>query len=285
MRTQITRLDVAARRRSLLAYSLGMAVYTLVVVALYPAFKDSTSLDKFIHDDPTGAALFGVSGTITSPDGWLNGNIYANFLPLVMLLVTVGYGAAALAGQDEDGTLSLIANAPDQGDVVVMEKAAAMVVQAVDSGCRGRSVRRRRTLVRSHDPSDNIVASALAVAVLGVDFGLDHDGRRRPDRSARDSDGGRRGRGGGLLPGQLARASRLVDPAASTVALLLVGREQPDHDRRHDRGLRRPACGRALRAVRGDPHVPASRPALIAMRVPATTSQTRRVSTVVGLQR
>ncbi len=172
MRTQITRLDITAKRRSLLAYSLGMAVYTLIVVALYPAFKDSTSLDKFIHDDPTGAALFGVTGTISSSDGWLNGNIYANFFPLVMLLVTVSYGAAALAGQDEDGTLSMIATLPIRRDVVVIEKAAAMVVQAVIlaaavAACVAAGYWFDLTTGLGH-----IVASALAVAVLGVDLGL-----------------------------------------------------------------------------------------------------------------
>lgn len=172
MHAQITRLDVAAKRRSLLAYSVGMAVYTLIVVALYPAFKDSASLDKLIHDDPTGAALFGVTGTISSSDGWLNGNIYANFLPLVMLLVTVAYGAAALAGQDEDGTLSMIATLPIRRDVVVLEKAAAMAVQAVILAAAVAACAAAGHWFDLTTSLGNIVASALAVAVLGVDLGL-----------------------------------------------------------------------------------------------------------------
>ncbi len=52
MRTEIARLDLSLRRRSVIGYSLGMAVYMLVVVALYPAFKDSTSLDKFVQTTP-----------------------------------------------------------------------------------------------------------------------------------------------------------------------------------------------------------------------------------------
>jgi ABC-2 type transport system permease protein len=172
VRTQITRLDVTRKRRSLLAYSVGMAVYTLIVVALYPAFKDSASLDRFIHDDPTGAALFGVTGTISSSDGWLNGNIYANFLPLVMLLVTVAYGAAALAGQDEDGTLCLIATLPIRRDAVVMEKAAAMAVQAVILAAAVAACAAVGHWFDLTTRLGNIVASTLAVAALGVDLGL-----------------------------------------------------------------------------------------------------------------
>jgi hypothetical protein len=51
----------------------GMALYTLAVVALYPSFKDSTSLDSL--SGSTAAALLGVTRQLTSPGGWLNGNM------------------------------------------------------------------------------------------------------------------------------------------------------------------------------------------------------------------
>jgi beta-exotoxin I transport system permease protein len=105
MLADITRLELRLRRRSAIGYAPGMALYTLVVVALYPAFKNSASLNSL--SGSTAAALFGVTGPLTSPGGWLNGNIYGNFFPLIMLLLTIGYGAACLAGQDEDGTLAL----------------------------------------------------------------------------------------------------------------------------------------------------------------------------------
>ena len=172
MRTQIARLDLSNRWRSLVGYSLGMAVYTLVIVALYPAFKDSTSLDDFIESDATAAALFGVTGSLTSPDGWLNGNIYANFLPLVMLLLTISYGAAALAGQDEDGTLCLIAVLPVRRRTIVLSKATALTLQAlVLAGTVGACVLVGRFFDLSIG-SGNVAAVSLAVALMGLDLGL-----------------------------------------------------------------------------------------------------------------
>jgi hypothetical protein len=100
-----------------------------IVVALYPLFKNSTSLDSL--SGSTAAALFGVTGKLTSPGGWLNSNIYGNFLPLILLLLTIGYGAAALAGQDEDGTLALIAALPVRRRTIIFQKAWAMTVQAL----------------------------------------------------------------------------------------------------------------------------------------------------------
>jgi ABC-2 type transport system permease protein len=170
--TEITRLDLLLRRRSLIGYSLGMAVYTLVVVALYPAFKNSSSLDKLIANDSTLSALFGVTGPISTSGGWLNGNLYANFLPLLMLLLTIGYGAASIAGQDEDGTLCLIAALPVRRRTIVLEKAATMTVQAaVLSVAVALCVLVGRSFELAVSPG-NVASIAVTTLLLGLDFGL-----------------------------------------------------------------------------------------------------------------
>jgi beta-exotoxin I transport system permease protein len=172
MHAEIARLDISNRRRSLIGYCLGMAVYALVVVAMYPAFKDSSSLDKLIQSDSTAAALFGVTGPISSSGGWLNGNIYANFFPLIMLLLTIGYGAACLAGQDEDGTLGLLAVLPVRRTAIVAQKAAAMAVQAAMLAVTvgvfviiGRSFQLEVTVTTA-------AAVSAAVLLMALDFGL-----------------------------------------------------------------------------------------------------------------
>jgi len=172
MRPHIAWLDLSNRRRGLTGYCLGMAVYTLAVVAMYPAFKTSSSLDKLIASDSTAAALFGISGSISTSSGWLNGNIYANFFPLVMLLLTIGYGAACLAGQDEDATLGLLAVLPVRRAVIVAQKAAAIAAQAAALAATvavlviiGRSFQLSTTAA-------DVVSVSAAVFLLGLDFGL-----------------------------------------------------------------------------------------------------------------
>ncbi len=141
-------------------------------MALYPSFKNSTSFDDLIKNDPTAAALFGVSGSLTSTAGWLNGNIYANLFPLVMLLLTIGYGAAAIAGQNEDGTLCLLLTLPRRRAEVLYEKVAAMALQAAFvSATVGACV----LVGRSFDLTvtvGNVLAVSVAVCLLALDFGL-----------------------------------------------------------------------------------------------------------------
>ena len=131
MSAEITRLDLRSRRRSAVGYSLGLALYTFVIVALYPAFKNDVSLDQTLYQSQGLAALFGISGSITTPDGWMSANLYANFGPLIVLLLTIGYGAAAIAGEEEAGRLDLVTALPISRRGILLQKAACMTLLTV----------------------------------------------------------------------------------------------------------------------------------------------------------
>ncbi|WFR72551.1 ABC transporter permease subunit [Prescottella defluvii] len=170
MAADLVRLDLQLRRRFLIG-SLGMAAYTLVVVALYPAFRHESGLDNLMSQNPTFAALFGISGPLTSASGWLNANLYANFLPLVVLLLTIGYGASCIAGQNEDGTLGLVATLPLTRTRIALEKVAAMCLVAVPvSVVTAICVFLGRAFELQVDAAD-LVGVTIAVLLLGIDFG------------------------------------------------------------------------------------------------------------------
>jgi len=213
MLASITQLDLRLRRRSTIWYAAGMFLYTLVVVALYPSFRHQTSLNSL--SGSTAAALFGITGSLTSPDGWLNANIYSNFFPLVILLLTVGYGAAALAGQDEDGTLALVAALPIGRRAMLLQKAAAMAVQALLlAAAVAVAALVGRGFQLSISPG-NIIAISVALVLMGLDFGL--------VTMAVGAVTGRRGTALGTGAG-LAAASYLVSSLASTISGIRPGR-------------------------------------------------------------
>jgi ABC-2 type transport system permease protein len=213
MLANITRLDLRLRRRSAIGYAAGMALYTLIVVALYPSFKNSTSLDSL--SGSTAAALFGVTGKLTSSGGWLNGNIYGNFFPLIMLLMTIGYGATCLAGQDEDGTLALMAALPIRRRTILFQKVMAMALQALFLAATvtvcvviGRGFQLTVGL-------GDAVAIAVALMLMGLDFGV--------ITMAIGAATGRRGTALGVGAG-LAAASYLLSSLASTISGIRPGR-------------------------------------------------------------
>ncbi|MGB0098057.1 MAG: ABC transporter permease subunit [Solirubrobacteraceae bacterium] len=172
MTAEIARYDLYIRRRSTLWYVIGMALYMLVIVALYPSFKHSTELNKLTQGNSPLAALFGASGTLTSPAGWMTVNAYANFLPLIMLMLTIGYGASAIAGQNEDGTLGLLVVLPLARQRLLAGKAATMIVQALLLDLAvAACVYVGRAFQVTLDPW-HLATATLAVLLLGIDLGL-----------------------------------------------------------------------------------------------------------------
>ncbi|MGH3559897.1 MAG: ABC transporter permease [Mycobacterium sp.] len=131
MAADITWLDLRLRRRLIVGYTLGIAAYALVVVVLYPSFKTDTGLNQLTESGSAVAAMLGAIGTLTSPAGWLGANLYANFMPLIVLLATIGYGASGIAGQDEVGTLGLVTTLPMTRRAITVGKLAAMLGQAL----------------------------------------------------------------------------------------------------------------------------------------------------------
>ena len=172
MRGDVARLDLRLRRRSIIWYTVGLGAYAFLIVGLYPAFKSDDSLDALTRGNATLSALFGATGSLTSPDGWLNANIYANFLPLFVLLTTIGYGAEAVAGQDESNVLGLVATLPVRRRDILLEKAAALVVLALPIALVTMAfvvVGRAFELRLAMGP---VIGVTAGVVLLGVDFGL-----------------------------------------------------------------------------------------------------------------
>ena len=170
-RVHTTRLDLRLRRRSLIGYALGMAVYALVIVALYPSFKDDAGLNKLTENGGTVAALFGATGSLSSPSGWLSANLYANFVPLIALLLTIGYGAVCIAGQDEDGTLGLLATLPLSRRRLAVEKFAAMCLQPLPVALVTMLCALAGPAFQLHIGAGDLMATTVGVLLLAIDFG------------------------------------------------------------------------------------------------------------------
>jgi ABC-2 type transport system permease protein len=172
MPADVTRLDLRMRRRSTLGYALGMALYTFAIVALYPSFRHDTSLDKITKNAPTLSALFGAIGSLTSPAGWLDANIYQNLFPLMMLLLTIGYGASCIAGCDEEGTLALVATVPMARARLIGEKMASMFLQGLALAAAVAVVVVLGRLFHLLVSVDHVAELSLTVLLLGVDIGI-----------------------------------------------------------------------------------------------------------------
>ena len=171
LRLQIVAFDLRLRRRMLIGTAVGAALYLLLIVVMYPSFRHDTSIDAMIRNNPTAAAAFGVNGSITSPAGWLSANMYANFGPLLALLLTIGYGASAIAGQASEGLLSSVATQPYTRGRLVGEKTVALLLVAAVVPAAGLPVSLLGPRYELHPDWAAFLEVTLALTLLALDLG------------------------------------------------------------------------------------------------------------------
>jgi ABC-2 type transport system permease protein len=167
----VVRLDLRLRRRATIGYAVGLALYALAVVAIYPSFKGDKSIDRLLQSNPKLYAAFGVSGSLTSPVGWLNANVFNNFLPVVTVILAIGYGAWCIAGQDESGTLAPIAVLPISRRGVVVQKVVALAVQLLPTLVLTTICVLVGRTFQLNVGIGNLVAASVACWLLGLVFG------------------------------------------------------------------------------------------------------------------
>lgn len=104
-----------------------IAALIALVVAVYPSIRVNSSYDTLYQDlSPTLQALLGGSN-LTSPAGYLSTQLFAFFLPAVVLIFAIGRGAEAIAGEEEQHTLDLLLAQPLSRRSAYLQKSAAVV--------------------------------------------------------------------------------------------------------------------------------------------------------------
>ncbi len=118
------------RRRGLLCWGIGLSLLAILMAAFFPTIRDMPSLGDFMElFPPELMALFGGNfEDYNTPEGFLNGELFGFLYPLMLLIFSVGFGAGAIAGEEQEGTLDLLLSHPLRRWQLVIEKFAALVV-------------------------------------------------------------------------------------------------------------------------------------------------------------
>jgi beta-exotoxin I transport system permease protein len=123
-------------RRSLLAWSLGVVALVATLLAMYPTVRTG-NYQRTIEQSSEGLLrAFGMApGTdIASGAGYLGGYLFGFMLPLLLIIFAVSIGAREVAGEEDAGTLDVLATLPISRARVVAEKFAAFAALALVLG-------------------------------------------------------------------------------------------------------------------------------------------------------
>ncbi len=119
---------IRAMRRATFWWSVGLGSLIAVTVAFWPAFQGSSGISQAIDQLPAGVvSAFGLQDFAT-PAGFLRGNLYELFLPLLLTGAAVALVSSKTAGEEASGRLELLLAQPVDRRAVFLGRAIAALV-------------------------------------------------------------------------------------------------------------------------------------------------------------
>lgn len=119
------------RRRSTLWWLFGSVLGVAMTVLFYPSIEGQESFDQMTEEMPDAVAeLFGLDGafSMSSPEGFLQSQLVATTLPILLVVFGIALGARAVGGAEEDGTLELLLANPVSRRRVLLERYGTVVL-------------------------------------------------------------------------------------------------------------------------------------------------------------
>ena len=131
---EIVRRGLRSLRRSMAWWTVGVVAFIVVNLAFWPSLEDSDALESFEEMDELLAA-FGAQN-ITTPAGYLDGQVFALLVPLLLAAMAITVVSALTAGDETAGRLELLHALPVGRSTIWLGRLAAtgalvLVVAAV----------------------------------------------------------------------------------------------------------------------------------------------------------
>ena len=170
----ILRKCVWERRKSTLFWCFGVGAYTFFIGVLYPSIDGIEGFQASVDDMPDPLkALLGEVEDITSPTGFLAAEVYNLVLPLLLSVLAIGYGASAIAREEEPGTLELLLATANPRWRIVLEKLAALTLILLAVTIAAWAGIAAAMIVVDFDVSlDAVWWATLMAAMLALAFGV-----------------------------------------------------------------------------------------------------------------
>ena len=131
---ELIALPLRALRRAIAGWSIGLAATIAITMAFWPAFRGSRIIEQGLQMVPAPLVkAFGLEDFL-SPEGYLRGNLYAVFVPLLLVLAGLAATSSQSAGEESAGRLELyLAQPVDRRRIFVGREVAVGVMLALVS--------------------------------------------------------------------------------------------------------------------------------------------------------
>lgn len=134
MPVELTLRGLLDSRRGIVGWCIGVVAYVAFVAAIFPSVEGSPDFDELIESYPDILkSLFGIAegASITSGPGFIDVELFSFMLPLLVLVLAIGFGARTFAGEEDAGRLELVLAYPILRRDAVLAKGVALALQVV----------------------------------------------------------------------------------------------------------------------------------------------------------
>lgn len=172
MPLEITLKSLRDRRRSTIAWSLGLTALVALMCAYWPSVRDNTAMQEFVRDLPEGLRAVVGDADYGTAVGFLGGELFAFLVPLLLLVVTIGMGAGAVAAEERRGTADLLFSAPiGRSRILLAKVAAGVVVVALLGSVLFAALAVGAPLVEMDVAAGRLAAACASAVLLAMPFG------------------------------------------------------------------------------------------------------------------
>ncbi len=117
------------QRRALLWWIGGFVATVLLYASFYPSVRDNAEqFNRYLKDLPEVVRNLLGGVDYTTPEGYLQSELFSFLAPILVLVYAIGAGSRAVAGEEEANSLDLLLSAPVRRRRVVADKFAAMLL-------------------------------------------------------------------------------------------------------------------------------------------------------------
>lgn len=173
MNTPVLSRTLRDQRRSLVGWSLGVALLLLVEGALWPSVRDMPQLDELLSGYPEPMQEMFDLDAMSTGVGFLNAELFTLVLPVLFIVHGIARGARLIAGEEEMGILEMVLVTPMSTTRLLAEKAAGLVTAVAVLGLVCAFATLGVSAIFDMDvPVGHVAVASLAMVLLGVEFGL-----------------------------------------------------------------------------------------------------------------
>ena len=116
------------QRKPLMWWTIGIVSINLITLLFYPSFADAKELNDLFLDNNMMKAFIGDIPDLTSPEGFLDSQLFFLLIPLLFIAFSITQGTGAIAGEEEKGTLDVIVSLPISRQWLLLHKLISMFI-------------------------------------------------------------------------------------------------------------------------------------------------------------